>query len=147
MPNTRPNILLITTDQQRGDCLGLEPDGPDCLQTPNLDWIGRTGTHFRRGYAECPSCIPATTRADDWDGTRCEWCCRVIEGRSGIRHTPLAGELSDSRLSNRNDRQTPSECLMRKRYGFDHMQLADATRGRQQRLRRMVTAVPWSERR
>lgn len=37
MPNPRPNVLLITTDQQRGDCLGLDPDGPDCLQTPNLD--------------------------------------------------------------------------------------------------------------
>ena len=43
MPDSRPNILLITTDQQRGDCLGLDPNSPDCLQTPNLDWIGRSG--------------------------------------------------------------------------------------------------------
>jgi len=34
----KPNILLITTDQQRGDCLGL--DGHPVLQTPNLDHLG-----------------------------------------------------------------------------------------------------------
>ena len=53
----RPNILLIITDQQRGDCLGI--DGHPVLQTPNMDWIGASGTFFRRGYAEAPSCIPA----------------------------------------------------------------------------------------
>ena len=53
----RPNVLLIVTDQQRGDCLGV--DGHPVLQTPNMDWIGASGTRFRRGYAECPSCIPA----------------------------------------------------------------------------------------
>ena len=46
MSNARPNILLIMTDQQRGDCLGLDPAGPSCLQTPNLDWIGRTGINI-----------------------------------------------------------------------------------------------------
>ena len=52
----RPNIILITTDQQRGDCLGLEHP---VVQTPNIDWLGRSGTWFRRAYAESPSCIPA----------------------------------------------------------------------------------------
>ena len=46
MPDPRPNILLITIDQQRGDCLSLDSHGPSCLQTPNLDWVARTGTHF-----------------------------------------------------------------------------------------------------
>ena len=59
MSDPQPNILLIMTDQQRGDCIGLDPYSPPCLQTPNLDWIARTGTHFHRGYSECPSCIPA----------------------------------------------------------------------------------------
>ena len=36
MSDARPNIMLITTDQQRGDCLGIDPDGPDCPQTPCL---------------------------------------------------------------------------------------------------------------
>ena len=77
MPNTRPNILLITTDQQRGDCLGLDPDGPNCLQTPNLDWIGHTGTHFRRGYAECPELYSGTPQSDDWHRARSQRWCRI----------------------------------------------------------------------
>ncbi|HIG18881.1 MAG TPA: hypothetical protein EYQ31_17160 [Candidatus Handelsmanbacteria bacterium] len=54
---TRPNILLIVTDQQRGDALSL--CGHPVLRTPNLDFIGASGTRFRRAYSEVPSCIPA----------------------------------------------------------------------------------------
>lgn len=48
---TRPNILLFTTDQHRGDCLGLEPDSP--VETPNLDGI--TDAWFPRAHTEIPS--------------------------------------------------------------------------------------------
>ena len=48
----RPNVILFITDQQRGDYLGLDPHAPEALQTPNLDWIGRTGTHFQQSYTE-----------------------------------------------------------------------------------------------
>ena len=127
MPDSRPNILLIMTDQQRGDCIGLDPCSPSCLQTPNLDWIARTGTHFHRGYSECPSCIPArrclmTGTAPAANG--------VVGFKSAQWHPPhtLAGELS------RAGYQTEMIGKLhlnpkRKRYGFDHMQLADATRG------------------
>ena len=127
MPNTRPNILLITTDQQRGDCLGLDPEAPSCLQTANLDYIGRTGTFFRRGYAECPSCIPA--RRSLLTGT-----APAANGAVGFKgalwnpqHT-LASELSaagyQTEMVGKLHLEPP-----RKRYGFDHLQLADATRG------------------
>lgn len=53
----RPNILLLMTDQQRGDCLGI--DGHPVLQTPNLDHLAATGLHFRKAYTACPVCIPA----------------------------------------------------------------------------------------
>jgi arylsulfatase A-like enzyme len=53
----RPDILLIMPDQMRGDCLSLE-DHP-VLMTPNIDSIGRQGTHFTRAYTTCPSCIPS----------------------------------------------------------------------------------------
>ncbi|MYB58512.1 MAG: sulfatase-like hydrolase/transferase [Gemmatimonadetes bacterium] len=127
MSDSRPNILLIMTDQQRGDCIGLDPCSPPCLQTPNLDWIARTGTHFHRGYSECPSCIPArrclmTGTAPAANG--------VVGFKSAQWHPPhtLAGELS------RAGYQTEMIGKLhlnpkRKRYGFDHMQLADATRG------------------
>ncbi|MDP7252943.1 MAG: sulfatase-like hydrolase/transferase [Planctomycetota bacterium] len=53
----QPNILLLMTDQQRGDALGIE--GHPVLQTPHLDWIGASGVWFRRAYSACPVCIPA----------------------------------------------------------------------------------------
>ncbi|MBN9472782.1 MAG: sulfatase [Bordetella sp. SCN 67-23] len=39
----RPNILLITTDQHRGDCLGFAGRR---VKTPHIDELARTGTHF-----------------------------------------------------------------------------------------------------
>jgi arylsulfatase A-like enzyme len=53
----RPNIVLFMTDQQRGDCLGVE-DHP-VLQTPYLDSIAKKGVRFRKAYTACPVCIPA----------------------------------------------------------------------------------------
>lgn len=53
----RPNILLIVTDQQRGDALGIA--GHPVLQTPYMDEIGASGSHFTRAYSACPVCVPA----------------------------------------------------------------------------------------
>jgi arylsulfatase len=53
----RPNILLITTDQQRFDtlsCLGA-PVG----RTPNIDALAARGTIFGRCYNQNPVCIPS----------------------------------------------------------------------------------------
>ena len=52
----------------------------------------------------------------------------VIEVRSGIRHTPWRGELSTAGYQTEMIGKLHLN-PMRKRYGFDHMQLADATRG------------------
>jgi len=53
----RPNILLIMTEQHRGDCLGIE--GHPCLLTPNMDGIGAGGVRFTRAYTTCPTSIAA----------------------------------------------------------------------------------------
>lgn len=53
----KPNILLIMTDQQRGDCLGIE--GHPVLLTPNMDSIAGRGVRFDKCYSTCPVCIPA----------------------------------------------------------------------------------------
>ncbi len=53
----QPNLLLITTDQMRGDCLGVA--GHPAVMTPNLDNWFNEGAFFPRAYSECPSCIPA----------------------------------------------------------------------------------------
>lgn len=66
----RPNILLIMTDQQRGDCLGCDEKSPAELETPNLDQLAIEGTRFRCAYSAVPSCIPARasllTGMDQW---------------------------------------------------------------------------------
>src|SRR5690625_147392 len=53
----RPNILLVTTDQQRGDTVG--PASPDFLRTPHVDQLAREGIRFDRAYADCAICVPS----------------------------------------------------------------------------------------
>ncbi|TVR50058.1 MAG: sulfatase [Puniceicoccaceae bacterium] len=53
----RPNIVLLMTDQQRGDCLGFA--GHPVLQTPHLDHLAARGCYFPRAYSAHPQCIPA----------------------------------------------------------------------------------------
>ena len=53
----RPNIILITTDQQRYDTLGVM--GNSLIQTPNLDALAGRGTLFERAYIQNTVCIPS----------------------------------------------------------------------------------------
>ena len=123
----KPNVLLIITDQQRGDCLGIDPLAPEALQTPNLDWIGRTGTHFRRGYSECPSCIPARRSLMTGTAPAANGVVGFQNAEWDPAHT-LAGELSRAGYQTEMIGKLHLWPL-RKRFGFDHMQLADGTRG------------------
>lgn len=52
----RPNILLITTDQQHFSALGAVNDR---ISTPNLDRLCRMGTRFDRAYCPSPVCTPS----------------------------------------------------------------------------------------
>jgi arylsulfatase A-like enzyme len=54
-PN-RPNVLLITFDQFRGDCLSLL--GHPVVRTPNLDAFARECTVFARHYSQAAPCSP-----------------------------------------------------------------------------------------
>lgn len=56
MPS-RPNIILICTDQWRGDCLSIE--GHPTVRAPALDDLASRGARFRRAYSATPSCVPA----------------------------------------------------------------------------------------
>lgn len=58
-PRAKPNILLLMTDQHRGDCLGC--DGHPVIQTPHLDRIAREGVRFSSAYSATPTCTPART--------------------------------------------------------------------------------------
>jgi len=54
---SKPNILFVSTDQQRADHLGIA--GLKGIATPSLDRLGRDGVHFRRAYCPSPICTPS----------------------------------------------------------------------------------------
>lgn len=56
-PGNRPNVLLVTADQWRGDCLSAV--GHACVRTPNVDALAREGVLFGRHYAGAAPCSPA----------------------------------------------------------------------------------------
>ena len=53
---TRPNILFITADQHRADCLGVEGRR---IKTPHLDQLAAEGTRFSNAITPCVVCQPA----------------------------------------------------------------------------------------
>lgn len=53
----KPNILFISCDQQRWDCLGFNDRYP--VRTPNLDRIAAEGICFDNSYTPLPTCCPA----------------------------------------------------------------------------------------
>lgn len=53
----RPNILLITADQQRYDTIGAL--GFPFARTPNIDSLAFDGTIFTNCYSPVPACLPA----------------------------------------------------------------------------------------
>ncbi|MAV35478.1 MAG: arylsulfatase [Planctomycetaceae bacterium] len=57
MANTRPNIILIITDQQRYDTVGGL--GYDYMNTPHLDQLIREGVTFSDCHVTAASCAPA----------------------------------------------------------------------------------------
>ena len=52
----RPNILLITSDQQRADCNGFENRH---IRTPHLDKLAREGTRFSANITPNLVCQPS----------------------------------------------------------------------------------------
>ena len=89
-----PNLILITTDQQRGDCLSC--DGHPVVETPNLDALAERGFHFPHAYTSVPSCTPARgailTGMDQWGHGRL-----TMTGNSTMEYPQtLPGGLADA---------------------------------------------------
>jgi len=53
----RPNVLLITCDQWRGDCLSAA--GHPVVRTPNADALAAEGVLFKQHYGGAAPCSPA----------------------------------------------------------------------------------------
>jgi arylsulfatase A-like enzyme len=81
----KPNILLITADQWRGDCLSSM--GHPILETPHLDMLASESVQFRKHYANAVPCGPS--RASLHTGLY------LHNHRSGTNGTPL-----DERFTN-----------------------------------------------
>ncbi len=56
-PPQRYNLLLITNDQFRADCLGAA--GNRVIRTPNLDRLAAEGALFEQHFVQCPQCVPS----------------------------------------------------------------------------------------
>ena len=68
--NKRPNILLITTDEQHKMTLGCY--GNPIINTRNIDRLGRDGTVYDRAYCANPLCTPSR--------------CSILTGQSPEKH-------------------------------------------------------------
>jgi arylsulfatase A-like enzyme len=73
------NVLFITADQWRGDCLGAA--GHPVVRTPNLDRLAASGVSFRRHHAQAAPCGPS--RAALYTGMY------LMNHRSVLNGTPL----------------------------------------------------------
>jgi arylsulfatase A-like enzyme len=56
--HARPNILIVTTDQQFADAMSCRI-GSQYLHTPNLDRLAGGSLVFRRAYSANPICMPS----------------------------------------------------------------------------------------
>lgn len=57
LTDQRPNIVMITADQWRGDCLG-GLGGRHPVMTPHVNQLAAEGVRFSQAYADCPVCMP-----------------------------------------------------------------------------------------
>lgn len=83
------NVLLITADQWRGDCLSAR--GHACVRTPCLDALARDGVLFRRHFSQATPCAPG--RASLYTGMYLHNHRVVVNGTPlDARHTNVALE-------------------------------------------------------
>ena len=116
---SKPNILLITTDQQRFDTINAL--GNERIFTPHLNWLCDEGITFTRAYADCPVCIPSRAT--------------IMTGLPGYKTGIVDNARHDLNLTNtipeiltREGYQTRAQGKMhfvpfRRNYGFEHMEL------------------------
>ncbi len=57
MSESRPNVVVLLTDQQRWDCAGLHGNPLELM--PNFDRLAQAGTHLRHSFTCQPVCAPA----------------------------------------------------------------------------------------
>ncbi|MDA3875090.1 MAG: sulfatase-like hydrolase/transferase [Kiritimatiellae bacterium] len=124
---TRPHILLITTDQQRYDALGI--NGNQVLQTPNLDCLAANGVNFERCYSTCPVCIPARRTLISGQHPFTHGLRKYTDGLEWNPPFTLPGILGDAGYETRLIGKLHLH-PQGKRYGYDHMLLSETSHSR-----------------
>ena len=57
MSPDKPNIIMIVSDQHRGDWMGCS--GSRIVNTPHMDRMAAGGVRFTRAYCNSPLCVPS----------------------------------------------------------------------------------------
>jgi len=92
------NILFITADQWRGDCLSAL--GHAHVKTPNLDSLAADGVLFKRHYAQASPCGPSRT---------CLYTGMYLQNhRSLLNGTPLDARHTNVALESRKAGYKPA---------------------------------------
>lgn len=121
--HARPNIVVITADQWRGDCLGCL-DSRHPVMTPHVNQLASEGVHFTQAYADCPVCMPQRVTLLTGQVASHFGLTRNFQERSPVDPaTSLAG-----RLAREAGYQTEAVGKMhfspdRARFGLDHVRL------------------------
>jgi len=55
----RPNVVFILSDDHRYDFMGFHPDGPEFLETPNMDRMAAQGAHLENAFVSTSLCSPS----------------------------------------------------------------------------------------
>ena len=123
-----PNIVIITTDQQRFDT--LKAMGNTIIQTPNLDRLAKEGVVFETAVTPSPLCMPARA-------------CLVTGHSAGYlgileNEVPKEGYQSDAIPSQLHQKGYWTQAIGKmhfsnvpyaQTYGMDNMILSEETRG------------------
>lgn len=92
------NVLLVTLDQFRGDCLSAA--GHPVVRTPNLDRLAAQGVRLSRHYSQASPCSPG--RACLYTGTY------QLNNRVVANGTPLDARFDNLALASRRAGYTPT---------------------------------------
>jgi arylsulfatase len=115
----QPNIVLIMSDQHRGDFLGIE--GHRSLLTPNLDNLAASGAWFSRAYSTCPTCIAARRSMLSGQFPRTHGLVGYAENQYWDAPPALPEVLRDAGYHTYFVGRSMHQYPKRRRFGYDHM--------------------------
>ena len=97
------NVLLVTADQWRGDCLSCV--GHPVVRTPNLDRLAADGVLFTRHFAQATPCGPS--RAS------------LHTGLYALNHRSISSHVADM-LRSSSSSSLPGCALLARSGGSNH---------------------------